>query len=138
MNNFTIFADHKALGTFVASFTEANNVARRLKAELPQTSIVLRRAQEEPNIGGEGDQLFFNLFCVVKPLINPWALIESLDQAIEDADWYYAFSDCGDTYRRGKASVEKATRLYEEALAVGDWIAEEAEVLWQAAQGDRR
>ena len=133
MNNFTIFADRKALGTFAASFLEANDVARRLKKELPQTSVVLCRAQEAVDISDTGEKLFRELLLTAKAAMNPWHLLHELDQAIENADWYYEYSDCGSTYRRGRASVEHATRLYEEALAFGGCIADEAESIWKAA-----
>jgi subtilisin family serine protease len=138
MNNFTIFADRKALGTFAASFREANDVARRLKKELPQTSVVLCRAQEAVNVVVTGNQRHRVLLANAKKLVaaaatNPWNLLHSLDQAVEDADWYYEYSDCGSTYRRGLASVEHATRLYREALAFGGEIAAEAESIWKAA-----
>ena len=140
MNYFTILVDHKALGTFFASFREANDVARRLKKQLPQTSIALRRAQEADAstlVDIDGEQLVRELLLRAAAVMNPWNLLHSLDQAVEDADWYYEYSDCGSTYRRGRASVEHATRLYREALAFGGEIAAEAESIWKAATEDR-
>ena len=140
MKYFTILADRKALGTFFASFREANDVARRLKEELPQASIALRRAQEADAstlVDIEGEQLFDELLLRAAHVMNPWDLLHSLDQAIENADWYYEYSDCGNTYRRGRASVEKVIQLYQEALAFGGEIADEARSIWKAATAQK-
>lgn len=140
MNYFTILADHKALGTFFASFREANDVARRLKEELPQASITLRRAQEADAstlVDIEGEQLFHEFLLTAKAAMNPWHLLHQLDQAVEKADWYYEYSDCGSTYRRGRASVEKAIQLYAEAMEFGGCIADEAKSIWKAATAQK-
>ena len=75
MNYFTILADHKALGTFFASFREANDVARRLKKQLPQMSVELRQAQEADAstlVDIDGEQLVREL------------LLHHLDRAVEE------------------------------------------------------
>lgn len=138
ITTYSIFADRKEVGTFLSTLNGAKIMARRLQAELPHASVALRKGQGPVNIAVTGNQRHRVLLANAKKLIaaaatNPWNLLLSLDQAVNDADWYYEYSDCGDTYRRGRASVEHATRLYREARALGGEIAAEAETIWAAA-----
>ena len=142
IHTYSVFANCKEVGTFLSTLNGAKIMARRLQAELPHVSVALRKSQGPVNVAVTGNQRHRVLLANAKKLVaapstDPWNLLQELDQAADDADWFYEFSDCGDTYRRGMASVEHATRLYQEALAIGGEIAAEADIIWKAATAHR-